>query len=115
MKIKLLLIINAIFILVFCSACSKQNIDNKNENLEYDNIAWHAQKTFGWNCNKVIALDDKINTNGSELGDANLITQIKGYYQIATCSSGLKLRVYPRKDTYPTITNIKVVGIKILL
>ena len=103
MKIKLLLIINAIFILVFCSACSKQN------------IAWHAQKTFGWNWNKVIALDDKINTNGSELGDANLITQIKGYYQIATCSSGLKLRVYPRKDTYPTITKIKVVGTKVLL
>jgi hypothetical protein len=35
-----------------------------------------------------------------------LISELKGYYQVATCSSGIQLRVYARKDTYPIITNI---------
>lgn len=78
----------------------------KSENLEYADIAWQASKTYGWNCSEVTNLGDKVYTNGNEIQDSLLREQMVGYYQVATCSSGVKLRVYPRKDTYPIITNI---------
>lgn len=78
----------------------------KSEGLENADIAWHAKNTYGWNCDEVKSLGERINTTGSEINDTYLKSQIKGYYQIATCSSGKQLRVYPRKDTYPIITNI---------
>ena len=78
----------------------------KSDNMEYADIAWHAKKTYGWNCDEVTNLGDKVYTNGNEIGDSYLKSQMVGYYQVATCSSGTKLRVYPRKDTYPMITNI---------
>lgn len=78
----------------------------KSDNLEYADIAWHAKKTYGWNCDEVTDLGEKVYTSGNEIGDSYLKSQMVGYYQVATCSSGTKLRVYPRKDTYPMITNI---------
>lgn len=78
----------------------------KSDNMEYADIAWHAKKTYGWNCDEVSDLGEKVYTSSNEIDDSYLKSQIVGYYQIATCSSGTKLRVYPRKDTYPMITNI---------
>lgn len=78
----------------------------KSENLEYADVAWHAQNTYGWNCSEITDIGSPIQTNGKELKDSYLISQIKGNYSIATCSSGTKLRVYPRYNTYPIITNI---------
>ncbi len=78
----------------------------KSDNLEYADIAWQAKKTYGWDCDEVTSLGEKVNTSGNEIGDSYLKSQIKGYYQVATCSSGVQLRVYPRKDTYPIITNL---------
>ena len=78
----------------------------KSDNMEYADIAWHAKKTYGWNCDEVTDLGEKVYTSGNEIGDSYLKSQMVGYYQVATCSSGTKLRVYPRKDTYPMITNI---------
>lgn len=78
----------------------------KSDNMEYADIAWHAKKTYGWNCDEVIDLGEKVYTSGNEIGDSYLKSQMVGFYQVATCSSGTKLRVYPRKDTYPMITNI---------
>lgn len=78
----------------------------KSDNMELADIAWHAKKTYGWNCDEVTDLGEKVYTSGNEIGDSYLKSQMVGYYQVATCSSGTKLRVYPRKDTYPMITNI---------
>lgn len=78
----------------------------KSDNMEFADIAWHAKKTYGWNCDEVTDLGEKVYTSGNEIGDSYLKSQMVGYYQVATCSSGTKLRVYPRKDTYPMITNI---------
>ena len=78
----------------------------KSDNMEYVDIAWHAKKTYGWNCDEITDLGEKVYTSGNEIGDSYLKSQMVGYYQVATCSSGTKLRVYPRKDTYPMITNI---------
>jgi hypothetical protein len=78
----------------------------KSDNLAYSDIAWHAYRTYGWDCSEVTNLGEKINTSGKELRDPLLISELKGYYQVATCSSGIQLRVYARKDTYPIITNI---------
>ena len=80
--------------------------DMKSENLQYADIAWHAKNTYGWPCDEIVSLSKPIATTGNELHDPALISELVGNYQIATCSSGLKLRVYPRKDTYPVITNI---------
>lgn len=82
------------------------HFEMKSENLEYADIAWQAKNTYGWNCTEVTSLGKKISTSGNELGDDSLKSQIKGYYKVATCSSGVQLRVYPRYDTYPIITNI---------
>jgi len=78
----------------------------KSENLQYADIAWQAKNTYGWNCDEIVSLGENISTSGNELGDSYLKSQIKGYYQVATCSSGEKLRIYPRYSTYPIITNI---------
>lgn len=78
----------------------------KSDNLDFSDIAWHAQNSYGWNCSEITSLGEKVSTNGNEIEDSLLRSQMVGYYQIATCSSGIKLRVYPRKDTYPIITNI---------
>jgi hypothetical protein len=53
-------------------------------------LAWHAMNTYGWDCEEVISKD--VPTND-------------GYFVI-TCSNGTKLRVYPRQDQHPRITNI---------
>ena len=61
------------------------------DDLTKADLAWHALNTFGWPCSEVI-------DSGSMNKD--------GYY-IITCKSGTKLRVYPRKNQHPSITNIK--------
>ena len=58
-------------------------------NLTNADLAWHAQNTFGWDCAEVV-------TRGSLGAD--------GYFVIE-CSSGTKLRVYPRAGQHPRITN----------
>ena len=77
----------------------------KSENLEYCDIAWHAKNSYGWDCEEITSLGKNISSSGNELGDALLKSEIKGYYQVATCTSGEQLRVYPRINTYPVITN----------
>ncbi len=52
-------------------------------------LAWHATNTYGWDCEEVTA-------QGLPTPD--------GYFTI-TCSSGKKLRVYPRNGQHPKITN----------
>jgi len=59
------------------------------ENLSKADIAWHAFNSFGWDCQEV-------KTKG----------EFNGEYYVVTCSSGLKLRVYPRDNQHPKITNI---------
>ena len=54
-------------------------------------LAWHALNTYGWDCEEVISKNEPTK---------------EGYFVI-TCSSGTKLRVYPRKNKHPRITNIK--------
>jgi len=78
----------------------------KSTNLQYSDVAWQAKNTYGWNCDEIINMSEPISTSGNELKDPLLISQIVGNYSIATCSSGIKLRVYPRISTYPIITNI---------
>jgi hypothetical protein len=52
-------------------------------------LAWHAQNTYGWDCSEVVSVGE---TNAS------------GYFLIE-CSSGERLRVYPRVGQHPKITN----------
>ncbi len=78
----------------------------KSENLQYADIAWHAKNTYGWDCEEITDMGNPISTSGKELKDPYLISEIQGNYSIATCTSGTKLRVYPRTSTYPIITNI---------
>jgi len=54
-------------------------------------LAWHASRTYGWDCDEVI-----------EKG-----AMTKAEYFIITCSGGTKLRVYPRNGRHPKITNMK--------
>lgn len=84
----------------------KYYIHMKGNKFTIDDITWLAHKTYGWQCGNVISLDNPQFTDGEELKDKYLIEQIIGTYQIANCSDGTKLRVYPRKDNYPMITNI---------
>ncbi len=60
------------------------------EGLTKADLAWHALNTYGWDCDEVV-------NRGAPTRD--------GYYVI-TCSSGKKLRVYPRPGQHPRITNI---------
>ncbi len=60
------------------------------EGLTKADLAWHALNTYGWDCDEVV-------NRGAQMRD--------GYYVI-TCSSGKKLRVYPRPGQHPRITNI---------
>lgn len=85
---------------------SNLTIDKVDDNSYLTDITNHAQNTYGWNCNKVTNIASPIQTNGKELKYAHLMSDLKGYYNIVTCSSGEKLRVYPRNNTYPIITNI---------
>ena len=64
---------------------------NTSEGLTKADLAWHATHTYGWNCSEVVS-------KGASTPD--------GYF-IITCANGTKLRVYPRKQRQPRITNIK--------
>jgi hypothetical protein len=59
------------------------------ERLTKADIAWHALNTYGWDCEEVLS-------RGHQKGD----------YFIVRCSSGVRLRVYPRAGQHPRITNI---------
>jgi len=59
------------------------------EDLTKADLAWHALNTYGWDCEEVTKQD---------------VPSKDGYYVI-TCSSGKKLRVYPRSQQHPRITN----------
>jgi hypothetical protein len=52
-------------------------------------LAWHAVNTYGWNCPEVLFLSP----------------QTDAYYLI-TCSNDTLLRVYPRPNQHPKITNM---------
>ena len=60
------------------------------ESLTKADLAWHAMNTFGWDCEEVVSKEELT----------------KDGYFIITCSSGKKLRVYPRQGQHPRITNI---------
>jgi len=64
---------------------------NTSEGLTKADLAWHATHTYGWDCSEVVS-------KGAPTLD--------GYF-IITCANGTKLRVYPRKQRQPRITNIK--------
>lgn len=53
-------------------------------------LAWHAVNTYGWDCSEVVSRSDE-----------------RGGYYVITCSSGTELRVYPRPNQHPRITNIR--------
>ena len=57
-------------------------------NLSNSDIAWHALNTYGWDCEQVVS-------RGPDKG---------GYFTV-TCSSGKRLRVYPRSSQHPRVTN----------
>ena len=78
----------------------------KGKDFNMRDLTWLAQKTYGWNCGEIISLEKQVETTGEELKEEYLIDQIVGTYQIAHCSDGKKLRIYPRKENYPMITNI---------
>lgn len=59
------------------------------EGLTKADLAWHAKNTYGWDCSEVVSKGD---------------TTSEGYF-IIECSSGEKLRVYPRSGKHPKITN----------
>ena len=61
------------------------------EGLTKADLAWHALNTYGWDCEEIISKDPPT----------------KDGYFVITCSNGTKLRVYPRKNKNPRITNIK--------
>lgn len=51
-------------------------------------LAWHAKNTYGWNCNSVIRKAPQANS-----------------FYFITCGNGKRLRVYPRANKHPRITN----------
>lgn len=59
------------------------------EGLTKADLAWHALNTYGWDCEEVTKQD----------------LPLKDGYYVITCSSGTKLRVYPRPQQHPRITN----------
>jgi len=67
----------------------KANEEKTGQDLSDEDIAWRAKNTYGWDCPKVI-VRKKITSAG---------------YFFVECSSGKKLRVYPRLGTYPKIKN----------
>ena len=60
------------------------------EGLSNADLAWHALNTYGWKCAEVVSS-----------GEQNE----EGFYVI-TCANGTQLRVYPRENQHPRITNI---------
>lgn len=86
------------------SACGNEPEPTKAEQSSYNNdirqattsnglskadLAWHAQNTYGWDCTQVVSQG---------------VMTSEGYFFIE-CSSGKKLRVYPRNGQHPKITN----------
>lgn len=64
---------------------------HSSRNLSKSDLAWHALNTYGWDCSEVISEQ----------------MQPTEKYSVITCSSGLKLRVYRRRDAHPIIRNMK--------
>lgn len=64
---------------------------NSSRNLSKADLAWHAVNSFGWDCEEVV--------------DQQFPPGLK--YSVITCGNGLKLRVYPRKDAFPVIRDMK--------
>lgn len=58
------------------------------EGLTNADIAWHSLNTYGWDCEEVVSREPQVNA-----------------YFVVECSSGTKLRVYPRSGQHPRITN----------
>lgn len=100
-KIKKIALVSLILLLV---ACGKEPEPTKAEQSQYNNdirqattssglskadLAWHAQNTYGWDCAQVVSQGEMTS---------------EGYFFIE-CSSGKKLRVYPRAGQHPKITN----------
>ena len=71
-----------------------QNVTTS-DGLSKADLAWHAVNTYGWDCPEVVSQGHQ----GQQL-------KRDGYYVI-TCSSGKKLRVYPRSGQHPRITNYR--------
>ena len=56
--------------------------------LSNNDLAWHAKNTYGWSCPSIIEREGHSSS----------------YYYVK-CSNGKWLRVYPRKNKHPRITN----------
>jgi len=63
------------------------------EGLTNADIAWHALNTYGWDCDEVVSREPQVND-----------------YFVVACSSGVKLRVYPRAGQHPRITQTAAVA-----
>ncbi len=101
--IKFLFILTVLLLFSACSnndteptkaASSSYNQDirkaHTSQGLTKADLAWHAQNTYGWDCSEVLSKGE--------------ITP-EGFFLI-DCSNGTKLRVYPRQDQHPKITNL---------
>jgi len=68
-----------------------ERIDRQNSSygLTYDDIAWHAVNSYGYDCPVITA--------------RQAMNEREGFYLI-TCESGDRLRVYPRDNQHPKIT-----------
>ncbi|ROM94433.1 hypothetical protein BK658_17935 [Pseudomonas brassicacearum] len=65
---------------------------SSSRNLTKADLAWHALNTYGWDCEEVVDVQP------AEPGKK---------YSVITCANSRKLRVYPRSDAHPIITNMK--------
>ena len=65
------------------------SLATSSDGLSAADLAWHALNTYGWDCDEVTNVEEEFR---------------EGYYLIQ-CSSGMLLRVYPRQNRHPRITN----------
>lgn len=91
---------------------SKLSLDNPksvntSENLSKADLSWHAIATYGWDCNEVLKKGGVKTIKDGDLYIESSAGQIKGEYYEIVCSSGLRLKVFPRKNAHPLITNIE--------
>ena len=92
---------------------TKKAINNEltSGGLNKADLAKYAQDTYGWDCDEVVKVDKHLNPNNAYINDSDIdfygSGKVRGHkkYDVVTCSSGLKLRVYKRVGTYPYITD----------
>jgi len=61
---------------------------NTSQNLSKADLAWHASKTFGFDCPEVVKHKPMLGS----------------HHSIITCSTGARLKVHPLSDSRPVMT-----------